>query len=281
MTHPSQRDRIHHALDAAIAAGEFDADGRLPSVRSLCRRFEVSANTVANALSRLAEAGLCTPRAGLGVFLRRPACTAVAVAGDGALAVQVRERLAIAGYRVRQAGAIASLLDPAPLLLVHAGEGLVQEVALARRQAGLATVAGGCCLPPDLPCTTVDLDWFRLGYQVARARHLGGRSAPSFAPRRDLPADRRAVDQARAGAFCAQAGQAGQRQSTLLLSTSPDEAWTAPAIGSLADHLVAAVGELLQTPSASPRRVRVAWPEIQRTEYPASTQSEVSLVPVA
>ncbi|MCK6488997.1 MAG: GntR family transcriptional regulator [Planctomycetes bacterium] len=261
-----------------MAAGEFDADGRLPSVRSLCRRFEVSANTVANALSRLAEAGLCTPRAGLGVFLRRPAC--VAVVGEGTLAIQVSERLAATGYRVRQTGAIASLLDPAPLLLAHAGEGLVQEVAQARRQAGLATVAGGCCLPPDLPCTTVDLDWFRLGYQVARARHQGGRSAPSFAPRRDLPADRRAVDQARAGAFCAQAGQAGQRQSTLLLSTSPDEAWAAPAIGSLADHLAAAIGELLQTPSASCRRVRVSWPEVQRTEYPASTQSEVSLAPV-
>lgn len=255
----SQRDRIHQAIAAAIAAGEFDTDGRLPSVRALCQRFAASANTVANAISRLSEAGLCTPRAGLGVFLHRPACSVIAVAGPGMLAARVAERLAAAGFRVEHPAHPA--LHPALMVLAEVGTEVLDGLVAQRQRAGLATIAGGGCLPPDLPCTTVDLDWFRLGYRVARARQLDGRALPLFAPRHECAADRHAAGRANAGATCALGGVAASRRSTLLVDGAADGRWAAPAAEALAVQLAATASRRCLAPGAPSWRLSVPWPD--------------------
>ena len=65
----SQED-IYRQMRADIELGEYPASSRLPSVRTLAKRFNASPNTISKVVSRLMESGLCTARRGVGLFVR-------------------------------------------------------------------------------------------------------------------------------------------------------------------------------------------------------------------
>lgn len=65
----SQED-IYRVMRQDIEAGTYGASTRLPSVRTLAKRFEASPNTISKVVSRLMESGLCTARRGVGLFVR-------------------------------------------------------------------------------------------------------------------------------------------------------------------------------------------------------------------
>lgn len=53
----------------AIMRGDYDADGRLPSVRDYAAEAEVNANTVMRSYDRLAQQGLIYNKRGIGFFV--------------------------------------------------------------------------------------------------------------------------------------------------------------------------------------------------------------------
>lgn len=65
----SQED-IYKIMRSDIEAGSYPASSRLPSVRTLAKRFQASPNTISKVVSRLMESGLCTARRGVGLFVR-------------------------------------------------------------------------------------------------------------------------------------------------------------------------------------------------------------------
>lgn len=65
----SQED-IYRVMRSDIEAGGYPASSRLPSVRTLAKRFSASPNTISKVVSRLMESGLCTARRGVGLFVR-------------------------------------------------------------------------------------------------------------------------------------------------------------------------------------------------------------------
>src|SRR5687768_15093077 len=65
----SQED-IYRVMRSDIEAGGYPASSRLPSVRTLAKRFQASPNTISKVVSRLMESGLCTARRGVGLFVR-------------------------------------------------------------------------------------------------------------------------------------------------------------------------------------------------------------------
>jgi len=65
----SQED-IYRVMRTDIEVGSYPASSRLPSVRTLAKRFQASPNTISKVVSRLMESGLCTARRGVGLFVR-------------------------------------------------------------------------------------------------------------------------------------------------------------------------------------------------------------------
>ncbi len=65
----SQED-IYRVMRTDIEAGSYPASSRLPSVRTLARRFSASPNTISKVVSRLMESGLCQAKRGVGLFVR-------------------------------------------------------------------------------------------------------------------------------------------------------------------------------------------------------------------
>ncbi len=65
----SQED-IYKVMRSDIEAGSYPASSRLPSVRTLARRFSASPNTISKVVSRLMESGLCQAKRGVGLFVR-------------------------------------------------------------------------------------------------------------------------------------------------------------------------------------------------------------------
>lgn len=62
-------DRIARELAQAIAAGEFDGSGRMPTERELAARFGVARNTVRRAMQALTDDGRISRQVGRGTFL--------------------------------------------------------------------------------------------------------------------------------------------------------------------------------------------------------------------
>lgn len=66
----ASQEEIYRTMRHDIEGGEFPASSRLPSVRTLAKRFNASPNTISKVVSRLMEAGLCSARRGVGLFVR-------------------------------------------------------------------------------------------------------------------------------------------------------------------------------------------------------------------
>ncbi|MFM2090975.1 MAG: hypothetical protein RLZZ127_1464 [Planctomycetota bacterium] len=65
----SQED-IYREMRREIEVGSYKASERLPSVRTLARKYQASPNTISKVVSRLMESGLCTAKRGVGLFVR-------------------------------------------------------------------------------------------------------------------------------------------------------------------------------------------------------------------
>ncbi len=61
--------QISDRICDAIMRGDYDADGRLPSVRDYAAEAEVNANTLMRSYDRLAADGLIYNRRGIGFFV--------------------------------------------------------------------------------------------------------------------------------------------------------------------------------------------------------------------
>lgn len=103
----SQED-IYRQMRRDIENGLYPASSRLPSVRTLAKRFNASPNTISKVVSRLMESGLCTARRGVGLFVRSlPTRKMTLLVGnhspkpgddfDGYVEVKLCERLAAEG----------------------------------------------------------------------------------------------------------------------------------------------------------------------------------------
>jgi DNA-binding GntR family transcriptional regulator len=66
----ASQEEIYRVMRSDIEAGSYPASSRLPSVRTLAKRFAASPNTISKVVSRLMESGLCTARRGVGLFVR-------------------------------------------------------------------------------------------------------------------------------------------------------------------------------------------------------------------
>jgi DNA-binding LacI/PurR family transcriptional regulator len=66
----ASQEEIYRQMRRDIENGMFPASSRLPSVRTLAKRFNASPNTISKVVSRLMESGLCTARRGVGLFVR-------------------------------------------------------------------------------------------------------------------------------------------------------------------------------------------------------------------
>lgn len=66
----ASQEEIYRVMRQDIEAGSYPASSRLPSVRTLAKRFSASPNTISKVVSRLMESGLCTARRGVGLFVR-------------------------------------------------------------------------------------------------------------------------------------------------------------------------------------------------------------------
>ena len=70
MKEKASQEEIYRIMRSDIEAGSYPASSRLPSVRTLAKRFSASPNTISKVVSRLMESGLCTARRGVGLFVR-------------------------------------------------------------------------------------------------------------------------------------------------------------------------------------------------------------------
>lgn len=66
----ASQEEIYRQMRMDIEAGVYPASSRLPSVRTLAKRFHASPNTISKVVSRLMESGLCTAKRGVGLFVR-------------------------------------------------------------------------------------------------------------------------------------------------------------------------------------------------------------------
>ncbi|MEK7413553.1 MAG: GntR family transcriptional regulator [Planctomycetota bacterium] len=66
----ASQEEIYRVMRQDIEIGSYPASSRLPSVRTLAKRFQASPNTISKVVSRLMESGLCTARRGVGLFVR-------------------------------------------------------------------------------------------------------------------------------------------------------------------------------------------------------------------
>lgn len=60
---------VMRRIEAALLDGSFPANSRMPSERSLAERYDVSRNTIREAIQRLTARGLVNSRHGVGVFV--------------------------------------------------------------------------------------------------------------------------------------------------------------------------------------------------------------------
>ncbi|NRA36674.1 MAG: GntR family transcriptional regulator [Planctomycetes bacterium] len=108
----SQED-IYRQMRQDIEGGIYPSSTRLPSVRTLAKRFKASPNTISKVVSRLMESGLCTARRGVGLFVRSlPTRKMTLLVGStsaepednfyGCLELGLNERLAAEGIEIER-----------------------------------------------------------------------------------------------------------------------------------------------------------------------------------
>lgn len=109
----ASQEEIYREMRKDIEGGTYPASSRLPSVRTLAKRFQASPNTISKVVSRLMESGLCTARRGVGLFVRSlPSRKLTLLVGnrterpggdsDGRIETLLVERLAAEGIEIER-----------------------------------------------------------------------------------------------------------------------------------------------------------------------------------
>jgi len=109
----ASQEEIYRQMRSDIENGKYPSSTRLPSVRTLAKRFNASPNTISKVVSRLMESGLCTARRGVGLFVRSlPTRKLTLLVGseepspvsdfNGQIESRLRERLAAEGIEIER-----------------------------------------------------------------------------------------------------------------------------------------------------------------------------------
>lgn len=182
----ASQDDIYRIMRSDIEAGSYPSSSRLPSVRTLAKRFQASPNTISKVVSRLMESGLCTARRGVGLFVRSlPSRKLTLLVGsthaearddfNGMIEKRISERCQAEGIeieryhitaqdppygpdvdRIRRPGKVILCLG-----LTH--EPHLKQLADLRRQM---LVIG--CAPNRCAASSITANSFRAGYLAAR-----------------------------------------------------------------------------------------------------------------
>ncbi|MFW5844665.1 MAG: GntR family transcriptional regulator, partial [Planctomycetota bacterium] len=109
----ASQEEIYRQMRQDIENGQYPSSTRLPSVRTLAKRFNASPNTISKVVSRLMESGLCTARRGVGLFVRSlPTRKLTLLVGsdeaqpgedlNGQVEARLQERLAAEGIEIER-----------------------------------------------------------------------------------------------------------------------------------------------------------------------------------
>jgi DNA-binding transcriptional regulator YhcF (GntR family) len=199
----SQED-IYKQMRRDIENGMYPASSRLPSVRTLAKRFSASPNTISKVVSRLMESGLCTARRGVGLFVRSlPTRKMTLLVGshldkpsddfDGYIEVKLIERLAAEGIETERyhitaddppyGPAIERIRRPGRVMLCL---GLTHEPylkALADLRRPMLVIGH---VPNRSNASSIVANSFRSGYLAARHLIRRGRRNIAFIGRRRM-----------------------------------------------------------------------------------------------
>ena len=61
---------IYNAMKASVESGDYAPSSRLPSVRTLAKRFHASPNVISRVVGMLHSEGLVVVQRGVGMFIR-------------------------------------------------------------------------------------------------------------------------------------------------------------------------------------------------------------------
>lgn len=199
----SQED-IYKQMRRDIENGMYPASSRLPSVRTLAKRFSASPNTISKVVSRLMESGLCTARRGVGLFVRSlPTRKMTLLVGshldkpaddfDGYVELKLIERLAAEGIETERyhiiaddppyGPAIERIRRPGRVMLCL---GLTHEPylkALADLRRPMLVIGH---VPNRSNSSSIVANSFRSGYLAARHLIRRGRRNIAFIGRRRM-----------------------------------------------------------------------------------------------
>jgi DNA-binding transcriptional regulator YhcF (GntR family) len=196
----SQED-IYRTMRHDIENGQFPASSRLPSVRTLAKRFQASPNTISKVVSRLMESGLCTARRGVGLFVRSlPSRKLTLLVGntspragsdlDGYIESRLGERLAAEGIDIERyhvtgddppyGPAVERVRKPGRVIVTIGctHEPHLKAVADLRRPL----LAIGHC-PNRTAASSIVANSFRSGYLAARHLIKAGRRRIAYVGR--------------------------------------------------------------------------------------------------
>ena len=198
----ASQEEIYRQMRQDIEQGSYEASSRLPSVRTLAKRFNASPNTISKVVSRLMESGLCTARRGVGLFVRSlPSHKLTLIVGshsstpgddfDGYIEQQLQERLAAEGIEIERyhimandppyGPAIERIRRPGRVMLCM---GLTHEPylkALADLRRPMLVIGHA---PNRCSASTILPNSFRSGYLAARHLIRRGRRNIAFVGRR-------------------------------------------------------------------------------------------------
>lgn len=198
----ASQEEIYRQMRRDIENGMFPASSRLPSVRTLAKRFNASPNTISKVVSRLMESGLCSARRGVGLFVRSlPTRKMTLLVGttdskpgddfNGYIETRMAERLAAEGIEIDRyhIGADDPPYGPALERIRRPGrvimciglshEPYLKQVADLRRPL---LVIGHA--PSRSSASSIVPNSFRSGYLAARHLIKRGRRSIAFIGRR-------------------------------------------------------------------------------------------------
>lgn len=198
----ASQEEIYRQMRTDIEAGNYPSSSRLPSVRTLAKRFNASPNTISKVVSRLMESGLCSAKRGVGLFVRSLPTrkltllvgTTEAKVGDdlnGQIETRLAERLSAEGIEIERyhitaddppyGPAVERIRRPGRLILCLGirHEPYLKQIADIRRP--VLTIGHN---PNRCATSSVVPNSFRSGYLAARHLIRKGRRNIAYIGRR-------------------------------------------------------------------------------------------------
>jgi len=194
----ASQEEIYKAMRQDIEQGTYPSSSRLPSVRTLAKRFQASPNTISKVVSRLMESGLCSARRGVGLFVRSlPTRKVTLLVGktepkpgddlEGWIETRLAERLKVEGVEIERehitkedppyGPAVERIRKPGRVIvtLSCSHEPYLKALSDLRRPL---LVVGHC--PNRCNASSIVANSFRAGYLGARHLIKGGHRRIAF-----------------------------------------------------------------------------------------------------